>query len=113
VAILRPARTILPEFLSFYLSLQDGGQEQIARAQYGQTKPGLNFEQIRAFRVPVPVLEIQRRFVELLQCVDAMTVRQNDRAARLESLFRSIQYHAFNGGLSSFAAVQHELEAAD
>jgi type I restriction enzyme, S subunit len=54
VAILRLKAGLLPEFLSMFLSLDAGGQLQIARAQYGQTKPGLNLDQIRRFRVPVP-----------------------------------------------------------
>jgi type I restriction enzyme, S subunit len=54
VAILRIDQTrMLPEFLSFFLSLSTGGQQQIAQLHYGQTKPGLNFEQIRKFRVPM------------------------------------------------------------
>ena len=50
VAILRPDATMLdPGFLAFFLSLPDGGQRQISQLQYGQTKPGLNFEQIRGY----------------------------------------------------------------
>ena len=49
VAILRPdQQKLASRFLAFSLS-QSGGQRQIAQYQYGQTKPGLNFEQIRAF----------------------------------------------------------------
>jgi hypothetical protein len=47
VAILRLKPGLLPIFLSMFLSLETGGQREIARVQYGQTKPGLNLQQIR------------------------------------------------------------------
>lgn len=53
IAILRPDQgRLLPDFLSYFLSMDTGGQVQISKKQYGQTKPGLNFEQIRSFSVP-------------------------------------------------------------
>lgn len=54
VAILRLNPGLLPVFLSMFMSLESGGQGEIARLQYGQTKPGLNLDQIREFRIPVP-----------------------------------------------------------
>lgn len=54
VAILRLKAGLLPEFLSMFLSLDAGGQREIARVHYGQTKPGLNLDQIRELRAPVP-----------------------------------------------------------
>lgn len=62
VAILRPDNLVLPEFLSMYLSLDDGGQRQIRRMQYGQTKPGLNLNQIRSFKIPLPTFAKQAEF---------------------------------------------------
>jgi type I restriction enzyme S subunit len=56
VAILRLDKKLIPEYLSAFLSLEHGGQMQIARSRYGQTKPGLNLQQIRDFVVPVPPL---------------------------------------------------------
>ena len=56
VAILRTEHTILPQYLSFFLSLPSGGQRQIERMQYGQTKPGLNLSQIRRFQIPLFLL---------------------------------------------------------
>ena len=64
VAILRPSAGMHPEFLSMFLSLENGGQREISRLQYGQTKPGLNLSQIRQFLIPVPSLELQSVFAE-------------------------------------------------
>ncbi len=52
VAILRPKpERLRPRFLSYFLSSRNG-QRQIAKWQYGQTKPGLNFKQIEGFEIP-------------------------------------------------------------
>jgi type I restriction enzyme S subunit len=101
VAILRPdKKVLLPVFLSFFLSLSSGGQYQIARAQYGQTKPGLNFEQIRRFQLPVPPIEEQERFCRLVAQV--AHVQETLRASRryLDALFVSLKNRAFCGELT-------------
>lgn len=100
VAILRVnTDAMVPQYLSFFLSLNSGGQRQIAKAQYGQTKPGLNFEQIRDFLVPIPPISRQQAF---LRCVDSIEeLRQFERLhlAKLDALFASLQHRAFRGEL--------------
>jgi type I restriction enzyme S subunit len=101
VAILRPKASILPRFLSFYLSLEGGGQRQITKAQYGQTKPGLNFEQIKSFRIPVPSVRLQEQFVARTEDIGALTALQKAHLAQLDALFASLQQLAFRGELTS------------
>jgi len=100
VAILRvDPRRLDPSFLSFFLSFETGGQRQIAKAQYGQTKPGLNFEQIRRFQVPVPRIEPQREFVCRVSAVEKLKAAQRASLAELDALFASLQHRAFRGEL--------------
>ncbi|OFW15301.1 MAG: hypothetical protein A3H29_04965 [Acidobacteria bacterium RIFCSPLOWO2_02_FULL_67_21] len=100
VAILRlDTRRLKPEFLSFFLSLDRGGQRQIAKAQYGQTKPGLNFEQIRRFQVPVPPVPQQGRFAQRVDTVEKLKVVHRASLAELDALFTSLQHRAFRGEL--------------
>jgi type I restriction enzyme S subunit len=100
VAILRTDNSaLLPIFLSNFLSLPTGGQRQIAKVQYGQTKPGLNFEQINAFRVPVPPIGEQREFCQRITRVENLERNAMASANLLESLFASLQYRAFRGEL--------------
>jgi type I restriction enzyme S subunit len=100
VAILRTDPTVVdPVFLSFFLSLESGGQRQIAKAQYGQTKPGLNFEQIRSFRVPLPPFPLQREFAALVAAVERLKATQRASLAKLDALFASLQHRAFRGEL--------------
>jgi type I restriction enzyme, S subunit len=97
VAILRLKAGLLPEFLSMFLSLDSGGQRQIASAQYGQTKPGLNLEQIREMRVPVPDVCHQQRFLELAKRVEHLRAVQQEALRQAEHFFGSLLHHAFGG----------------
>jgi type I restriction enzyme S subunit len=100
VAILRPDRRRIDSlFLSFFLSFEAGGQRQIAKAQYGQTKPGLNFEQIRRFQVPVPPIALQHEFVRRIAAVDKLKSAHRASLAKLDALFASLQHRAFRGEL--------------
>jgi len=100
VAILRvDSKRIEPSFLSFFLSFEAGGQRQIAKAQYGQTKPGLNFEQIKRFQVLVPPIPLQREFARRVTAVEALKTAQRASLAELDALFATLQHRAFRGEL--------------
>jgi type I restriction enzyme S subunit len=99
VAILRLGNGLLPEFVSRFLSLDGGGQLQIAKMQYGQTKPGLNFRQIKSFQVPVPKIEDQQRFATLVESIEQQKARCRAQLDELDTLFASLQSRAFNGEL--------------
>lgn len=97
VAILRLKAGLLPEFLSMFLSLDTGGQREIACVQYGQTKPGLNLDQIRELRVPVPHLCRQQQFLELAKRVERLRSVQREALRQAEHLFASLLHRAFSG----------------
>ena len=95
VAILRLADDLLPEYLSMFLSLERGGQIQIARNQYGQTKPGLNLEQIREFQVPVPPLSEQRQFVSVLMKTERLKRKIGAHQRTVDLLLATLQVSMF------------------
>lgn len=100
VAILRMDRTKLdPTFLSYFLSLEDGGQKQISQNQYGQTKPGLNFEQIGRFRLPEVPLERQKEFTARIAAIGLLQTNALRASDANKQLFSSIQNRAFRGEL--------------
>ena len=100
VAILRPEPGLIePAFLSAFLCLPSGGQQQISRAQYGQTKPGLNFEQIRGFAIPFAALDRQREFVRRAARVQRLKIQHRTALTELDALFASLQSRAFRGEL--------------
>jgi type I restriction enzyme, S subunit len=99
VAILRPDQSqLLPRFLSAWLASR-GGQAQIAKMQYGQTKPGLNFEQIRGFLLPKLTVEKQREFVSKCEVAWAVNDGLLRWSSKVDDLFASLQQRAFSGQL--------------
>jgi type I restriction enzyme S subunit len=96
VAILRLKPDVLPEFLSMYLSLEAGGQREIARVQYGQTKPGLNLDQIREFRIPMPPLSVQKHFIEVVRRHDRLRAIQREASRQADHLFQTLLHQAFS-----------------
>ena len=97
VAIIRPVNTMNPRYLSMYLSSASGGQRQIQHSQYGQTKPGLNLEQIRKFIIPCPPVTLQQRFVDISEKLyDAGLQIKNSEIAS-NDLFSSLLNRSFMG----------------
>jgi type I restriction enzyme S subunit len=96
VAILRLKAGLIPEFLSMFLSLNAGGQRQIARLQYGQSKPGLNLDQIREMRVPVPQISQQQRFLKLVERAKHQRAVQREALRQAEHLLASLLHRAFS-----------------
>ena len=98
VAILRLGKGLDPEFLARFLSM-DEGQRLVQKSQYGQTKPGLNFDQIRRFTVPLPSATLQKRFVEIANRVNASSMKSRTFMNESETLFSTLQQRAFRGEL--------------
>lgn len=101
VAILRLDDRFHPGFVSMFISEDRGGQHQIRKMQYGQTKPGLNLEQIRTFKIPQIPLSLQKEFVERSDKVRELRNKQYSSLSQLETLFKIVQQRAFNGELFS------------
>lgn len=68
VCIIRMSQAITPEFCGWFLN-SNLGQKQIWNLQAGGNREGLNFQQIRSFRVPVLTVEEQCSIVEILSTV--------------------------------------------
>lgn len=93
---------ILPRFVLWGLR-GPAGQEQLLGQRYGQGKPGLNLNNIRAIELPVPDMAEQLRIVDYLDGVEARVkaldgLRQGAEA-ELNALLPSILDRAFRGEL--------------
>ncbi len=69
VCIIRTKPEIKPEFILFFL-LSFIGQKQIDQFQAGGNRQGLNFEQIRSFKIPFPPLPEQQKIAQILSIWD-------------------------------------------
>lgn len=97
LALLR-APGLVPEFLSSYLS-SPRGQSEILGKDRGATKAGLNFNDVRSVRIPIPPTSEQEAYAEKVAAIRA----ERDRVAKAleadEELFAALQHQAFHGEL--------------
>lgn len=69
VCIIRTNDTLAPKFLLYFL-LSHNGQKQIEQFQAGGNRQGLNYEQIRSFKVPIPPVNEQNKIARILTTWD-------------------------------------------
>jgi type I restriction enzyme S subunit len=99
VAILRLDRSkLIPSFVSFFLSMPGLGQSQIKKAQYGQTKPGLNFEQIRRFSIPSLSIDEQQQIMNKIESVQSLLNVEQSQSLAISEMLASLCLQAFSGG---------------
>ena len=80
----------LPTYLSFFLSMESGGQRQIEKLQYGQTKPGLNLNKIKTFKVPNPPREQQKIFEDFVHTYNLALKKQLQTSGLEHDFFFSL-----------------------
>ncbi|WP_052438041.1 restriction endonuclease subunit S [Vibrio campbellii] len=80
VCIIRTSESIDPDFCGWFLN-SNLGQKQIWNLQAGGNREGLNFQQIRSFKIPVFSIEEQCSIVEILSTVsDRLNLLETQKA---------------------------------
>lgn len=103
---LRP--TAFPNFISYFLS-SARGQSQILGSQFGTTRQGLNYGNVRALRIPLPPLPEQRAIAHILQVVqNALQARCKELELERERKAALMQY-LFTHGMRGEATKQTEI----
>lgn len=97
LAILRSS-SLVPEYLSAFLE-SPGGSRQLQKKNRGQTKAGLNFDDVRSVLIPVPSVHLQLRFASKLHAIDRQLRLQVQRQGILNQLRSSLRHRAFLGEL--------------
>lgn len=76
---------LCPQFLNYFL-LSTAGQRQIDSFQAGGNRQGLNFGQVRSFRLPLPSLPEQRAIAEALSSTDELIESLENLVAKKRKL---------------------------
>ncbi len=87
-----------PTYVSGYIS-SPGGQIQIDRLDREGVKSGLNFDDIRGFRIFVPSLPLQQRFAGIAARYERLRAQQREALRQAEHLFATLLHKAFHGEL--------------
>ena len=96
VCIIRTIERINAAYLSSYL-ISEGGQNQIFRLQAGGNREGINFQEIRSFKIPLPSIQEQQKIAAILSEVDAKIEREESQKAYLEKLKKGLMQQLLTG----------------
>jgi type I restriction enzyme S subunit len=103
VALMRPVLPSTSPFLEGFLNSTDHGLAQYKKWIYGEGRPHLSFDHLRATLVCLPPLaeqqEIVRRVEALFKTADALEARYRKAKAHVDKLTQSILAKAFRGEL--------------
>ena len=97
LAILR-TKALVPRFLSAYLTSPLGQRQSLGRNRQG-VKAGLNFDDVRSFVVPFPLISLQQEFARRVEAIEQLKATHRESLAHLDALFASLQHRAFRGEL--------------
>ncbi len=90
---------VTPLFLNWLVGSQRGKRYFLRSAKQTTGIASINMTQLRAFPLLSPPLALQLEFARRLSVSDAIRNQQLAGLAELESLFASLQQHAFSAGL--------------
>jgi type I restriction enzyme, S subunit len=103
VALCRPLDAALSEYLYLYIISSSGGRKDLERAAYGAGKPGLNLDNLRSLKIPVPPREeVPVLVAEIRSSLEVIENLESDIETNLqkaEALRQSILKKAFAGEL--------------
>lgn len=109
VCILRSEEeTLHYRFLTYILN-SNIGQRQIFGEQAGQTREGLNFQQIREFEIPVPTLAEQRKISDILTSVDNAISKTESIIEQTEKVKKGLLQQLFTKGIGHTKFKQTEI----
>jgi type I restriction enzyme, S subunit len=111
VALVRPkASELCSDYLAAYANLPIGKLPVLARFQYGQTKPGLGFHELRTARIPLPPIELQTKFADYVNAARADRFARVATSKALSTLWQSLLSRAFSGQLTASWRAAHMKE---
>ena len=91
-------RSTVPEYL-VYLSNMPTFRHVLRQNAVGSTQIHIRTPVYLAISIPLPPVELQRKFARRAEVVEKLRARQHASLAELDSLFTSLQSRAFNGEL--------------
>jgi len=99
VALIKPDRNqVNPYFLKAAIN-HPFVKRQADKSIKGAGVPDLHLIEIKSFKIPLPPIELQVEFAELVQKTEALKAKYQESLKELEGLFGSLSQKAFKGEL--------------
>jgi type I restriction enzyme, S subunit len=89
LVIIRPSKDITTKYL-FYFLTSNLGQAEIYKYDNGSTQPNLSAASVKAYQIPLPPLEEQKRIAAILDKADRVRRKRQEAIQLTEELGRSI-----------------------
>lgn len=97
---IRTVKSIVnPSFLCFQLRISKEVERQIAMVSQGAIMAGINVGKLKSIKVLVPPLDIQNKFVSIVEATENQRALMEQSLAGMENNFSSIMQRAFRGEL--------------
>lgn len=96
VCIIRCEQRLVPSYLKYFL-LSFEGQKQIEQCQAGGNRQGLNFNQIKSFKVLVPSFVEQQKIVQVLIAADKEVEILEAKLAHLQQEKKALMQQLLTG----------------
>jgi type I restriction enzyme S subunit len=91
---------VLPKFLHAAFLLHPAILKQLGVQAKGAVMPGLNMGIIKSLSLPLPPLERQSAFVDMIETIEKQRSNYRRQEREFDALFASLQHRAFLGQLS-------------
>ncbi len=104
VSIIRATEDITPEFLEAFLLIPESKDRLVNIAQSGATRQAITKSALENFEVLVAPRAMQEGFAQRTAAAMKLKARYSESLTALDSLFASLQYHAFTGTLAPSSA---------
>lgn len=98
LALLRFKPSINSFFVSEFLS-SPGGLYQMNRLNKGGVKAGLNFNDVKSIRVPIPPIELQNQYERRCMMIEQMRNMMLTQSHEINNQFNALRQKAFAGAL--------------
>lgn len=98
--ITRPKeKTINPKYLVFFFN-SDIGKRIVLSKQVGGIQQHFNIGAMKALRIPIPPLEHQTKFANIVEKVEGLKIQYQQSLVELQNMYGVLSQKAFNGELN-------------
>lgn len=100
VALIKPKKElVLPKFLQYAIN-HPYVKRQADKSIKGSGVPDLHLIEIKSFEIPLPSIELQTQFAQIVEKTEALKTQYQQSLQELEHLYGSLSQKAFRGELS-------------
>ncbi len=99
MALVKPRKElVLPKFLQYAIN-HPFVKRQADKSIKGSGVPDLHLVEIKSFEIPLPSMELQTQFAQIVEKTEALKTQYQQSLQELENLYGSLSQRAFKGEL--------------